>query len=86
MGPLCLPVCKIGLKKLQEYSADDINIQHFQMQVYIAFEGLKETKTADLVLLSPFMNCSVTFNTDLTSWHRLKRYSIFKLFSVGPLI
>ena len=36
MGPHCLPVCKIGLKSLQEYSADDINRQHFQMQVFLA--------------------------------------------------
>ena len=27
---------KIGLKSLQEYSADDINRQHFQMQVFFA--------------------------------------------------
>ena len=28
---------KIGLKSLQEYSADNINRQHFQMQVFLAF-------------------------------------------------
>ena len=28
---------KIGLKSLQEYSADDINRRHFQMQVFLAF-------------------------------------------------
>ena len=28
---------KISLKSLQEYSADDINRQHFQMQVFLAF-------------------------------------------------
>ena len=28
---------QIGLKSLQEYSADDINRQHFQMQVSLAF-------------------------------------------------
>ena len=28
---------KIGLKSLQEYSADDINRQHFQMQFFLAF-------------------------------------------------
>ena len=27
---------KIGLKSLQEYSADDINRRHFQMQVFLA--------------------------------------------------
>ena len=27
---------KIGLKSLQEYSADKINRQHFQMQVFLA--------------------------------------------------
>ena len=36
---VCL-YAKIGLKSLQEYSADDINIRHFQMQVFLAFEGL----------------------------------------------
>ena len=38
-GPHCLPVCKIGLK-FQEYSADDINRRHFQMQVFLALSGL----------------------------------------------
>ena len=33
---VCLYV-KIGLKSLQEYSADDINRRHFQMQVFMAF-------------------------------------------------
>ena len=33
---VCL-YAKIGLKSLQEYSADDINRQHFQMQVFLAF-------------------------------------------------
>ena len=28
---------KIGLKSLQEYSAEDINRRHFQMQVFLAF-------------------------------------------------
>ena len=28
---------KIALKSLQEYSADDINRRHFQMQVFLAF-------------------------------------------------
>ena len=28
---------KIGLKSLQEYSAVDINRQHFQMKVFLAF-------------------------------------------------
>ena len=31
---------KIGLKCLQEYSADDINRRHFQMQFFLALEGL----------------------------------------------
>ena len=36
---VCL-YAKIGLKSLQEYSADDINRQHFQMQVFIwRFKG-----------------------------------------------
>ena len=34
--PLKKPT-EIGLKSLQEYSADDINRQHFQMQVFLAF-------------------------------------------------
>ena len=33
---VCL-YAKIGLKSLQEYSADDINRRHFQMQVFLAF-------------------------------------------------
>ena len=33
---ICL-YAKIGLKTLQEYSADDINRRHFQMQVFLAF-------------------------------------------------
>ena len=33
---VCLYV-KIGLKSLQEYSADDINRRHFRMQVFVAF-------------------------------------------------
>ena len=33
---VCL-YAKIGLKSLQEYSADDINKQHFQMQVFLPF-------------------------------------------------
>ena len=32
---VCL-YAKIGLKSLQEYSADDINRWHFQMQVFLA--------------------------------------------------
>ena len=30
------PYAKIGLKSLQEYSADGINRRHFQMQVFLA--------------------------------------------------
>ena len=33
---VCL-YAEIGLKSLQEYSADDINRQHFQMLVFVAF-------------------------------------------------
>ena len=33
---VCL-YAKIGLKSLQEYTADNINRQHFQMQVFLAF-------------------------------------------------
>ena len=33
---VCL-YAKIGLKSLQEYSPDDINRRHFQMQVFLAF-------------------------------------------------
>ena len=33
---VCLYV-KIGLKSLQEYSADNINRRHFQMHVFLAF-------------------------------------------------
>ena len=33
---ICL-YAKIGLKSLQEYSADNINRQHFQVQVFLAF-------------------------------------------------
>ena len=33
---------KIGLKSLQEYSADDINRRHFQMQVFLALKGLNK--------------------------------------------
>ena len=40
-GPHCLSVRKIGLKSLQEYSADDINRRHFQMQFFLALYGLK---------------------------------------------
>ena len=35
---VCL-YAKIGLKSLQEYSADDINRRHFQMQVFWHFKG-----------------------------------------------
>ena len=35
LGPHCLPYAKLGLKSLQEYSADDIN-RHFQMQFFLA--------------------------------------------------
>ena len=38
-GPHCLPVCIKCLKSLQEYSAHDINRRHFQMQVFLVFEG-----------------------------------------------
>ena len=38
MGPHCLAVSKkIGLKSLQEYSANDKNRQHFPMQIFLAF-------------------------------------------------
>ena len=37
---VCL-YAKIGLKSLQEYSADDMNRQHFQMQVFLHFKGKK---------------------------------------------
>ena len=40
---------KIGLKSLQEYSADDINRQHFQMQFFLALKGLR-INTEQLVL------------------------------------
>ena len=33
---VCL-YAKIGLKSLQEYSADNINRRHIQMQVFLAF-------------------------------------------------
>ena len=36
---VCL-YAKIGLKSLQEYSADDINWQNFQMQFFLALYGL----------------------------------------------
>ena len=35
LDTVCL-YAKIGLKSLQEYSADDINRRHFQMQVFFA--------------------------------------------------
>ena len=40
LDTVCL-YTKIDLKSLQEYSADDINRRHFQMQVFLAFYGLK---------------------------------------------
>ena len=39
-GPHYLPVYKNRLESLQEYSADDINRQHFHMQVVLALYGL----------------------------------------------
>ena len=30
---------KLGLKSLQEYSADDINRRHFQLQFFLAFRA-----------------------------------------------
>ena len=33
---VCL-YAKVGLKSLQEYSAENINRRHFQMQVFLAF-------------------------------------------------
>ena len=42
LGTHCLPgYAKIGLKSLQEYSADDKNRRHFQMQFFLAFLGLR---------------------------------------------
>ena len=41
---VCL-YAKIGLKSLQEYSADDINRRHFHMHVFLAFSGLKRYRT-----------------------------------------
>ena len=38
---VCL-YAKIGLINLQEYSAEDINRRHFQMQVFLAFKGLNK--------------------------------------------
>ena len=32
---------KISLKSLQEYSADKINRRHFQIQIFLAFLGLR---------------------------------------------
>ena len=46
LGPHCLPLCKIGLKSLQDYSADDINRRHFQMQVFLAFKGLTRVEVS----------------------------------------
>ena len=40
---VCL-YAKIGLKSLQEYSADGINRQHFQMQVFLTFLRVKVIK------------------------------------------
>ena len=37
---VCL-YAKIGLKSLQEYSADDINRRHFQMQVFLGVLRVK---------------------------------------------
>ena len=36
LGPHFASMQKIGLKCLQEYSADDINRRHFQMQFFLA--------------------------------------------------
>ena len=38
---VCL-YAKIGLKSLQEYSADDISRWHFQMQVFLAFYNVRD--------------------------------------------
>ena len=48
---VCL-YAKIGLKSLQEYSADDINRRHFQMQVLLGVLRVKNTiqKLADDIL------------------------------------
>ena len=40
MSTLFACMQKIGLKSLQEYSVDDINRRHFQMQVFLAFLGV----------------------------------------------
>ena len=39
---VCL-YAKIGLKRLQEYSADETNRRHFQMQIFLALCGLKQS-------------------------------------------
>ena len=44
---VCL-YAKIGLKSLQEYSADDINRRHFQMQFFLALQGLSHCRLNEL--------------------------------------
>ena len=67
-GSHCLPV-KIGLKCLLEYSADNINRRHFQMQVFLAVSGLTTdspwTNAADdkpMILTYYFSGKSFTYS------------------------
>ena len=36
VGNTVCPYAKLGLRSMQEYSADDINRRHFQMQFFLA--------------------------------------------------
>ena len=45
---VCL-YAKISLKSLQKYSADDINRRHFEMQVFLVFQGLEIQKKVKVV-------------------------------------
>ena len=45
---VCL-YAKIGLKSLQEYSADDINRRHFQVQFFLALKGLRISRISRVI-------------------------------------
>ena len=71
---VCL-YAKIDLKSLQEYSADDINRRHFQMQVFLAFSCHFKSKAENKIEIwqAESAQSDQAFAVRLTDCHLCKR-------------
>ena len=55
---------KIGLKSLEEYSAEDINRRHFQMQILLAFNMVYEMEALQVNIYDKWDD----FNFHIPEW------------------